>query len=243
MMLHSDPLFGIAFGDKQSAFDPNQFKSVSNTTSLLTKKQFIGTKKLLQLDALVAPQQTHGTDGLIIQTPKDVVSYKPYSSDADFVVTNLSNVGIGVATADCLPIIFYDSSRHVIAVTHAGWQGSLNGVAVKTVQAMQKHFGTKLEYLKVFFGPCAKVGTYKVGPEFAQYVAQCPFKKEILVTKKDEFYFNLPLYNQRLLEKMGINKAAFKLDYNICTITNNSFCSHRRDGKKAQRQMTIAALK
>lgn len=243
MMLHSDPLFGIAFGDKQNAFDPKQFRSVTDTAQLTTQKQFIGAQKLLRFDALVTPDQTHGTKGLIITSPEDVLSYKPYSSDADFVVTNLSNVGIGVATADCLPIVFYDSSQHVIAVAHAGWQGSINGIATKTIKAMQEHFGTKLEYLKVFFGPCAKVGAYEVGPDFADNLADCPFKNEVLIKKNGQVYFNLPLYNQLLLQHMGIRREAFKLDYNLCTISDESFCSYRREGNQSKRQMTIAALK
>jgi copper oxidase (laccase) domain-containing protein len=53
----------------------------------------------------------------------------------------------------------------------------------------------------------------------------------------------LPLYNQLKLEKVGVNKKAIHLKYNLCTICDNSFCSHRREPIEAKRQITIVALK
>ena len=48
----------------------------------------------------------------------------------------------------------------------------------------------------------------------------------------------------QLLEDFGIKKEVIKLDYNICTICNKSFCSYRRDrGKDLSYQITVAYLK
>ncbi len=41
----------------------------------------------------------------------------------DAFVTNLPGVAIGVRTADCIPVLLYDSGKHVMAAVHAGWKG------------------------------------------------------------------------------------------------------------------------
>lgn len=242
MMIHSEPLFSIAFGDKQTGFKPQQFYHCHSNYQLLEHDNFLAARKITRCETLIVPKQNHGTDGLVIKTPEDVLHYQPYKIEADFVVTNLSNIGIGIATADCLPIILYDRSTHTIAAVHAGWQGTLAGIGPKVVKTMQQEFGCNPQYIKVFFGPCAQVGDYKVGPDFIARLADCDFKDQVIIKKNGSTYFNLPLYNQILLEQTGIPKEAFHLDYNVCTITDLSFCSYRRDGSKALRQMTIATM-
>lgn len=242
MLLHSDQLFSIAFGNKKNSFQPEELSTIVHNKNLLKQANFASAQKIMQLDLLVTARQTHSTKGIVITDPNAI----PRASDqkeADFLITNLSHVGIGVATADCLPIVFYDNSAHAIGVTHAGWRGSLDGIAIKTVQALQKHCGARLDCLKIFFGPCAKVASYEVQDDFTEKLDQCPFKKQVLIKKNGKTFFNLPLYNQLLLENLGIPRSAFKLDYNLCTITNSSFCSYRRDQDKSCRQMTIAVLK
>jgi hypothetical protein len=242
MMIHSEPLFSIAFGNKKTGFQQKEFYNCKSSSQLLELNQFIVARKMTRFETLIVAKQTHGTDGLIIKTPDDVINYLPYQQEADFIITNLSCVGIAVATADCLPIILYDQSNHTIAVVHAGWQGTLNNIGPKAVNVMQKKFGCKPEYIKVFFGPCAQVGNYEVGPDFIQGLSDCTFKDQVIIKKNGSNYFNLPLYNQLLFEQAGIRREAFHLDYNVCTISDPSFCSHRRDGKNALRQMTIATL-
>lgn len=242
MILHNDPLFAISFGDKKHSFEQNAFHHVECGEELLRQKPFLLLSKKLKLKKLIVPKQVHGTSGIIIKNPDDVLNVRPYQ-EADFVTTNISNIGIGVATADCLPIIFYDSFTHSIAVTHAGWRGSIKNIAIETVRTMGKEFGTRPESLRVFFGPCAKVCSYKVTKDFKKNLVPFPFKEKIIIKKNGAIYFNLPMFNQLLLETIGIKPAAFHLDYNLCTISNKSFCSYRRDGERAKRQMTIAVLK
>jgi YfiH family protein len=242
MIVHSEPLFSIAFGNKENAIEPKKFFHYNSGKRLIEHKKFTDARKFMRFETLIVNKQTHGTDGLMIKQPEDVFIYQPYKYEADFIVTNLSYVGIGVATADCLPIIFYDQTKHVLAVAHAGWQGTLKGIGPTTIQAMQTHFGCNPENIKIFFGPCAQVGSYEVGPDFIDKLADCPFKDDVIIKKNGSTYFNLPLYNQILLEQAGVRREAFRLDYNICTISDPSFCSYRRDAGSPLRNMTIAAL-
>ena len=35
------------------------------------------------------------------------------------------NLSIGVLTADCVPILFYDPNKKIIGCAHSGWKGAL----------------------------------------------------------------------------------------------------------------------
>ena len=237
MKLHDHPQFFIIFGDKQLSFDRHQFYGLQTSQELLQQQPFCKVSQ--NIKTLIVVDQSHGTDGLIITSLEQAHAYKPYSCTADFIITNVPEIGLGIATADCLPIIFFDSKKNVLAVAHAGWQGTVAGIAVKVVCVMQEHFGTRLEDLQIFFGPCATVENYEVAADFGEKIELFP---QTFIHKNNKHFFNIPLYNQLLLESIGVPKTAFIGDYCQCTIANKNFCSYRRD-KNNQRQMTIAYLK
>ncbi len=55
--------------------------------------------------------------------------YGKVSYEADGLMTDLPGVTLLVYTADCIPILFYDPVRRVIAAVHAGWRGTAIGAA------------------------------------------------------------------------------------------------------------------
>ncbi|KAM7380030.1 hypothetical protein PAMP_003357 [Pampus punctatissimus] len=59
---------------------------------------------------------------------------EPESYDA--IVTNQSGVVVAAPGADCIPVLFADPVSMVIGAAHAGWKGTLMGVAMATVKAM-----------------------------------------------------------------------------------------------------------
>lgn len=244
MILHNDPLFYLSFGDQRNSFAPKQFYAIKSSDELLKQKQFFTTKKALNLTHLAVLKQTHSAAGFSLQTEHDISILQPYQHDGDYLITNLPQVGLGVATADCLPIIFFDSQNNTIAIAHAGWAGSVQNIAIKTIEHMQRDFGTQLEYLRIFFGPSAKVCCYEVKEDFMEKLENFSYAKRIIQKRGNKLYFDLPLLNRLQLEALGVQKQAFKANYNLCTICSiPAFCSFRRDGADSKRQMTIVALK
>ena len=77
----------------------------------------------ISIDRLIVPRQTHSSEVLCIDDAflalsKEEQSVKLYAKDA--VVTALPKLCIGVSTADCVPILLYDTKKNVIAAIHAG---------------------------------------------------------------------------------------------------------------------------
>lgn len=247
MILHSDPLFQIYFGDSRSAQARQILGSICPQEKLWSYPELSNIKKIMHLERLALLNQIHSDLGNTIckEYNKNLDQLKP---DGDYLITTLERTGLGVYTADCLPIIFYDYINHAIGICHAGWRGSAKQIAVKTVQKMKKDFGTDTQYIRVFFGPSAKTCCYEVTPDFKNNFESFHYSEQLFVTnggapRSSKLYFDLPLFNKLQLEEIGIKKESFHFTYNLCTICDETFCSSRREGPDTARQLTIVALK
>ena len=60
----------------------------------------------------------------------------------DAVVTDCREVCIGVHTADCVPVLFYDPVRQAVGAAHAGWRGTVKRIVQCTVRRMERSLPT-----------------------------------------------------------------------------------------------------
>lgn len=240
MLLHTHPLFSIYFGDAQDNVRPDEFRVFAQGKDLLHHDACAQLKKVMRLDSLAFLHQTHSDQGMVIHNKIEPI--QPFSKDGDYLITN-KNIGIGVLTADCLPIVIYDKVHHVLALVHAGWRGSVQEIVLKTLTDMEQTFGTQPAHLCILFGPCAKTCCYTVTEEFKDHIASFSWADRTMQKIGSAYHFDLPLFNALQLEKMGIKSDAISMSYNVCTICNTNFFSHRRQGIDAGRQMTVAWLK
>ena len=241
MIVHNDPLISIYFGDAKESIERDILMAPQKQEDIWKEGKLGAVKKLLHLDTLVLLKQQHGAAGVAISDDMNTLSQD--KKEGDFLVTKRMLTGLGVYTADCLPIIYYDTYNRAVGICHAGWLGSVNEIALCALKRMEKEYGTKLDHLRVFFGPSAKACCYQVQDSFTKNLEQNPFKEKVLMNRSDGCYFDLPLFNKLQLEAYGVKKEAFQLSYNICTICDPSYCSNRRDKGSNMRQLTIVALK
>jgi polyphenol oxidase len=91
----------------------------------------------------------------------------------DASLTNRPGLLLAIQTADCVPILLVDPKTLSIAAVHAGWRGTLQRIAAKTVGRMQMEFGTRPADLLAAIGPAIGGCCYEVGTEVAtQFSAQ-----------------------------------------------------------------------
>ena len=243
-MLHSAPLFRIYFGDtKDNLFESDYEQIAFSDTPILELKPFDKLKKLMHLEKLTFLDQVHGVEGKILKTRQDVDAYRSFSQEGDFLISSVPGVGIGIMTGDCLPVIFYDTVHHVIAIAHAGWKSSLAGICPKVVKLMQEHFDTNLDHVRIIFGPSAKVCCYEVKHDFLDHLKRWDCTDQVTRRQGQTVFFDNTAFNKLILERAGIKKEAFRVEYNLCTIEDETFCSYRRQKEAAGRQMTVASLR
>ena len=88
-------------------------------------------------ERLVLPHQTHQTAVRQIADefftlPERIKTMLLEGVDA--VMTDVKDACIGVSTADCVPIIIYDSEHHAACVVHAGWRGTVARIAENAIK-------------------------------------------------------------------------------------------------------------
>ncbi|MGE4276117.1 MAG: peptidoglycan editing factor PgeF [Lawsonibacter sp.] len=105
-------------------------------------------------NALVKNHQIHSCRIRPV-TEKDVMSdpAAPGVCEADGLVTDRPGVCLTVFSGDCIPILFYDPVRRVVAAAHAGWRGTASGIAAQTARAMIQNYGCAPGDLLAAIGP------------------------------------------------------------------------------------------
>lgn len=81
--------------------------------------------------------------------------------EADAIVTNRSDLLIGIVTADCAPVLLADADAGVVGAAHAGWRGAVGGVLENTVEAMVS-LGARRERIAAAIGPTIAQESYEV---------------------------------------------------------------------------------
>ena len=71
---------------------------------------------------------------------------------------------------DCTPILVYDPVRHAVGLAHAGWRGTVAGMASALVQAMVESYASDPATLVAVVGPAIGPCCYEVGPEVVDAV-------------------------------------------------------------------------
>ena len=234
---------GVSVGNyasmNMSPFSGDNVEHQSENLNLLKKK--------LNSTDLIIPFQTHGTEIGIINEDfiqKNFAERADLLNGVDALITKEPNVCIGVTTADCVPLIFYDPQLEVIAVAHAGWRGTCGRIAEKVVKRMQEEFGSHPQHINVVIGPSISGTVYNVGNELIDNFSSAGFPvAEIFNTNNELIYLDLWKANQWLLESMGVPADHIQIS-EVCTYTQHEkFFSARRLGLKSGRMLSAIMLK
>lgn len=159
--------------------------------------------------------------------------------DADGLITNAEDTFLTTVYADCVPLFFADPHKKAVAVSHAGWKGTVAGIADETVTAMKKQYGCKPEDIYIGIGPCIEMSCFEMGEKEASKFFDLPSKviegkiSQIFKgegAKEKKYYVDLSGINKNLLIHAGINPEKIELA-DICTGCNESWMFSHRSSK------------
>ena len=146
----------------------------------------------------------------------------------DGLMTNEEDLTLVIYTADCVPLYFYDKVHRAIALSHAGWRGTVNDMAGITVKRMAEEFGTKPEDLIVCIGPSICQKCFEVESDCADEFKKLPFADKIIEDKKNgKFHIDLWKCNEIFLIKAGVKKENIQVG-KVCSMCESDLVfSHR----------------
>ena len=163
--------------------------------------------------------------------------------DVDAVMTDLPHVCVSVSTADCIPVLVYDSRHHAVAAVHAGWRGTAQGIAYKAVLRMQEEFGCAPEHIHAAIGPCIGRCCFEVGPEVPEAMRRSlgPDAEAAIELHGEKAHVDLKRLNRIWLERAGVQVIDICPDCTKCQ--PERFWSHRVTGGNRGSQAAIIRLK
>ena len=156
--------------------------------------------------------------------------------EGDALVTAKEAQIIGVRTADCVPVLFADAEKRVVAVVHAGWRGTVAEIARRTVERMRQEFGSDPRRIYAAIGPSIGRCCFEVGSEVArQFVPMFPdAARATHVDLNDD--------NVRQLLEVGMNPDHIDVS-SLCTMCETErFHSFRRDKQMAGRMVSAIGI-
>lgn len=190
-------------------------------------------------DSVTDTWQVHSADVLIAATPRDLSVDAP---KADALITDRPALTLFQRFADCVPILLVDPKRRAVGIAHAGWRGTLAGVAAAAVRALSERYGSRPADLLAGLGPSIGPERYEVGPEVvAQTRAVFNGQSEhVLMARADRWHLDLWTANELLLRRAGVGQIEVS---GLCTASRtDEFFSHRGERGQTGRFGALIAL-
>ncbi len=206
------PKINCVFFSRNEGVSKGIYKSLNCGLSSKDKKnnvlknRKIALKKIgLDKKKLIIPNQFHSNKIKIVDenSVNNIIN-------ADGLLTKSNKIVLGILTADCAPIFFFDYKKNIICAVHAGWRGAKNGILINTIKLMLE-CGSKLNNIISCIGPCIGKQSYKVNNDFfRKFIIENSQNKKFFLIKKNMINFDLKTYIVEKIRNLGIKKIFFR---------------------------------
>lgn len=199
----------------------------------------------LDAGALTCARQVHGTRVTVVTAadrgrgglgPQDILP------PSDALVTAAPGVALLGFYADCVPILLYDPRRGTVGLAHAGWRGTVAGVAARAVEAMARELGSRAGDILAAIGPAIRSCCYVVDDTVtAPLLEACGGFVER--GGGGRVTADIVGANRYFLARAGVRLGNI-FDSGLCTSCRGDlFFSHRRQAGREGRMAAIIALR
>ena len=228
---------GVSKGEYESL----NFRTLGNDDISNVFKNLEIIKKEIGIENVCKGKQDHTDKVIIIDNKnKDEFLFENLNTqNVDGYVVKDKNIATLVTTADCNPIIIYDTKKNVVANVHAGWKGVINKIYIKAINIMKENFSSKPKDLIVCIGPSIRKCCFTSKEETfkEKFTKLFDYSDRYLSYEEDNETFHIDLIE---ILKTELKKSNIQDDNiyvaDICTRCNtNDFFSYRaavQNGKK-----------
>jgi YfiH family protein len=165
--------------------------------------------------------------------------------EGDALITNIPNVPLLIFTADCVPIAIIDKKNKAIGLAHAGWRGTYDEIAKKTIEKMKENYNTNSEDLVCMIGPSIGACCYEVSKDLVEKFNMnfTNSNEKFYTIEEDRYKLDLWKVNEYILKECGVKEDNI-VNLNLCTSCNSDkFHSYRKHNQTLKRIGTILQIK
>ena len=215
-------------------------------------KKVINNRKLftsvlgIDMAQTVTMEQVHGVNIADVGAKdggKGMYDYQDSIKATDGLITNEKNVALMGCFADCVPLIFLDPQKKVIALSHAGWKGTVGSIGALTVKKMVNDYQCNFSDILAAIGPSIGPCHYEVDQRVINEVQKFAWwQKAITPTTEGHAMLNLWECNRLQLLELGLQEENI-FTSELCTFCQrDKFFSYRAENGRTGRIAAIIML-
>lgn len=211
-------------------------------------RNIIANKLSFSLNHWVGAEQTHEVKIQKItknDRGRGAADYTSAWKETDGFFTMEKNILLTLCFADCVPIYFFHPQSGAIGIAHAGWKGTVHGIAGEMIRTFQSE-GIEAKDILVAIGPSICENCYIVDERVIKLVKnrlEGVDKKTYNLVSDHQFRLNLKECNKEILLHAGV-KIEHIVQTEYCTSCHQEyFYSHRRDHGRTGRLMGFIGWK
>jgi hypothetical protein len=196
------------------------FNVSDDPKNVLHNRRVLAEALGIKMESITTAKQVHNNKVAVVtrnMRGRGASDHDSALDGIDAMVTNVPNICLMIQVADCVPILFYDPVKKVIAAAHAGWRSTVLKIAQNTVNIMVKKYKSDPNNIYVGIGPSIGPCCYQVGHEVVHEVtSNLKNEKGLIKIKNDLSYFDLWEANKRQIIEAGVPGSNIEVS-GICT--------------------------
>lgn len=199
-----------------------------------------------ELSHLVCCQQVHDDRVVVVDETnrgRGSIDYEDSLPETDGLITSIPGLVLTTFYADCIPVYFFDPLRKVVALSHSGWKGTMAGIAVKTMQIMQKRFGSQPQNIMVYIGPGIDKCCFEIQSDLADKVADSFLNdRDIIRMEQERIFWDLKDTIRRSLIYQGVKGRHITVSDRCTSCCTDYFYSFRKERGNTGRMAAMITL-
>lgn len=199
---------------------------------VLANRQRFAAALGVQAERFTTCEQIHGSRVAVVTEElvgAGALTLATTVAGTDALITALPDVPLLLFYADCVPVLLADSKTGAIGLAHAGWRGTVAGIAAKAVQAMAAAFGSRPQDILAGIGPSIGSCCYEVDDAVREQAAGLAQFFTPVVGKQGKYMLDLWGCNRSQLLQAGVPASNIAVA-GVCTAHNAElFCSYRAE--------------
>lgn len=186
------------------------------------------------LESILTVNQIHGNSVFFA----DHAAGKEFS-EADSIVTRRKGVGVGIVTADCVPVLLCFPDSGCVCAVHAGWRGTFLRVVKNCLAAVCEKYSLRAQDAVAAIGPAIGKCCYEVQDDVASQFVSGFGSGDWLCEKGDgKFLLDLVELNRMELRDAGVPEIE---TMDMCTCCRD-LPSYRRDGSGTDKMISFIGI-
>lgn len=219
---------------KNTSDELEQYDFAGRNSSRKKTEHLIRFMKKVELENMLPflINQIH-SDEIFILKDESQTREQVSSINADAIMTHLSEIPIGIFTADCIPVLLYDPKLHVAAAIHAGREGTLQGIVNKSIMAMRREYGCQPKNLVAGLGLGIGGCCYEIDENcLNSFENKIPFESPFVKSKGNgKFLLDLFAVNAQQAMDAGLLPENISRNEECTFCSPMNYFSYRREGQ------------